>query len=748
MNDRIGRLAEKLYDYRHDAMFYERMTLLEEARKQHAGMTPGEVYANSLVYLLDNITVDILPDEHLAGRVKEIVPDEAQEAEFDRLKIDNNYKLTPHFSFEALRLATVTDPDDRYAPLWFGSYGHCTPDMARVLRLGFDGIKQEAEERLRDQALTDKQTLFLQNTIAVCEAMGRYGKRYAKKAEQLAAEASGDDAERLTQIAEMMDRIPGQPASGFRGAVEMIWLVHMTEAAIVGARDYAFGRVDQYLYPYYKKDIESGKITREYAKELLQELFVKLNELIGRAMEDYDQKRVLQVNSLHYMIIAGTDENGNEVTNDVSFLMLEAIEELDMCKQPTMILRWFPGINNDFMNLAMRLVSNGRGFPTFVDERKTYEALVWYGVDEKAAHDFVFYGCNNICMPGNSDQLMEVWHNAGKYMELALNQGRCAFTGKKYGAETPPASQMKDMEDLWEAFRAQLGHCLMIGRQDLWSWDQAWARLRPFSFESVIDTHCVERAESVNEGGGDFKHYNNHFSGLATVANSFYAIKKLVFEEKQMTLPALLEILGNNWEGQELLRARVMNKFEKYGNNQDEVDDIAVRIGNMFIEEVKALPDFPNGRKAYADIYSLYHHRLFGRDVAATADGRMAHEQLSESVSGTYGTEKDGITSALRSAAKLAHNRTPSDSNNIKIQPAMVATQEGKDRLRAVIETYFGDGGSQLQINVVDNGLMEDARKHPEKHKNLLVRVVGFSAYYVHLAPEQQQEIIDRNTLA
>jgi formate C-acetyltransferase len=353
--------------------------------------------------------------------------------------------------------------------------------------------------------------------------------------------------------------------------------------------------------------MEEGKISREYAKELLQELYIKLNELIGRASEDSDAKRILQVNSLHYMIIAGTDYAGSEVTNDVSFLMLEAIEELDMCKQPTLVVRWFPGIDKDFMKLAVRLVSNGRGFPTFVDERKTYEALVWYGVDEKEAHDFVFYGCNNICMPGNSDQLMEIWHNGGKYMELALNEGRCLFTDKQYGAKTKPVDRLRDMEDIWDALREQIRHCLMAGRQDLWSWDQVWARLRPFSFESVIDTHCIERAVSLHEGGGDFKHYNNHFAGMATVANSLYAIKKLVFDDKQMTLGELVDILRNNWEGQELLRARVVNKFEKYGNDRKEVDEIAVRLCGMFVEEVAALPDLPNGRKAYADIYSLYH---------------------------------------------------------------------------------------------------------------------------------------------
>lgn len=751
MDSRISKLTELMYAYGEDAVFFERLTLLEEAHALHAdeGAGRGILYARALAHVLDNMTVDIRPHEEIVGFMRQDIPDPEQERLFAEKARDNNFKLTDHTNFDAMRLISITDPDDRYNPDWFCSYGHYVPDYARLLRLGYAGIAAEARARLADDDLTDEQRRFLDACIISADAVCGFAARYREKAEELAAAATDEgERTRLTGIASSLSVAPAGPCSGFREAVQTIWLTNLIQQSVVGCRDIGLGRMDMYLAPYYEADRAAGRITRDGAKIILEEMYIHIMENIGFTMENYASKRINNVNSLQYIVLGGTDGDGRAVANDITYAAIEAGMELQL-KQPTLVLRWFPGIDRDLMNLAVTSCASGNGYPAFFDERKATDYLMHRnpGMSRKEAASHAFYGCNNIVIPGNSDDLRETWHNFPKYLELALNEGRDPVSGVRSGAATPASDSMASLSDILSALRSQAAFFLRSARQQFLDFDRIFPLMKPFSFESLLSTHSIARADTINRSGSDYKHYTNHLCGLATTADSLYAIDRIVFREQRLTLPELCSVLRANWDGCELLRLEALNKFPKFGNDDDAVDDIARVIVDMWIEETEKVPPLPNGRVPYASVYTLYHQAPMGRVVGATADGRLAAETISESMSGVYGLEKRGPTAVLSSCAKLRQDRLLPTGNNIKLQKAALGGAAGHDRLRDMIETYLKMGGNQLQLNILDDEVLRDAVVHPEKHRNLLVRIVGFSSNFVSLSPEQQQNIIERDSL-
>lgn len=749
MDQSIAQLMKYLEDSTDETFFFERTVLLEEAYPKFRHLEPALQYANTFAYLLDHMTIGIRAGERLVSTMQQIKPTPEQLAWYHQCCEDSNIKLTTIFSFDSMHLHQFTDNDDKYAPGWFCSYGHNTGDYGKVIRLGFQGLKDEAAARLEDSSLTAKQRQFLNCTLIVCDAMVRFGRRYHDLALELAQTApSEDERRRLLDIAEVCAVSPAKPAQTFRQALQTLWFTHMVECCVVGCRDYSFGRVDQYLYPYYQADLDAKRLSREDALLLLEDLYIHCNELIGYICDDVDAKPVLCANSIQYFVLGGTDENGADVCNELSYLAIEAMNELPTVKTPDLIVRWHEKINPDFWAFAVKTCAAGRGYPSFFHESLIQQALVnEYSVPPELANSFSFYGCNNIVLPGKEDELWEAWHNGAKFLELALHRGVCPQTKKQLGPRTMPVSEMASLDDLLQAFRTQVAYFLKRGREDIWKGNQIWAAMKPFSFESVIACDCIDRAASLSEEGSSYKHYNNHLVGIATIADSLFTVQRLVFQEKRMTLPELVDILDQNWSGHQELRAYIRNKLPKYGNGVSDVDQLAVQAARIFLDEVQKLRDLPNGRHAHGSIYSLLHHRPMGLDVGATADGRLAFSHLSESLSGTYGCELNGPTGILHSSAALPLDRTVSGAQNIKFQKFFLQGEEGAARLKAAIEAYFHMGGTQLQINVVDPETLRDAQVHPADHKDLMVRVFGFTDYFISLNKEQQQEIVDRDTL-
>lgn len=746
MNQRIEFLKHKMENISDEGVFWERAKLLLEAEKKYRNSNNGTKYTMCFSHLLKNMTVEIHEQELIVGMCHEEILTSDQEKEFTHLCKRYNFKATELFTFDPLNIIEITDADERFAPEWFNSYGHCIPDWKRVLAIGFTGIAQEARLRKNDIQLTVKQREFLQNTIQAAESMNHFIMRYAECAENHLTTAITEDKKRLSKIQEVCTHLSKGGATNFREAVQLLWFCMLVLQTVCGARDYAYGRIDQYLYPYYQKDLDNGDLTKEEALELLECLFIKTNEIIGYSWESFRPKRVLSVNSLQYIILSGMNEDGIDTTNPISWLVLEAVNELKL-KQPTVNIRYHKNIDSNFFNRACEIAASGLGYPSFFNDHTVIPALLVNGVAPKYAYDYGFYGCNNSFLPGHEDELREAWHCGPKYLEYALNSGASMLTGEVQGVITPSPYRINGMEELYEALRLQIADGILKAKTHVERSDNYWNELKPFSFELILMSDCVTKASSMNDRGSLQKHINNHFVGIATVANSLYAIQRLVFEEKKFTLSQLVELLKSNWEGDEHLRNYVKEVYPKFGNDKDEVDYIARRVGEIFIDELKKASPTSSQRKLYPSFYSLWHHRAFGEKCAASADGRLAGQELSESQSPVYGTEAFGPTAMLNSVAKLPLDKTPSGGLNVKFQPRIFQGRKGYLKLALLLKGFFQSGGMHAQINVLGREILEDAVKHPENHKNLLVRVVGYSAYFVSLSPDQQQEIIDRTEL-
>jgi formate C-acetyltransferase len=446
-------------------------------------------------------------------------------------------------------------------------------------------------------------------------------------------------------------------------------------------------------------------------------------------------------------MLAGMDVYGNDVTNEISYLFLDAVEELKL-KQPTLNVRWHEGIDEKLFEKASSIAALGLGYPSFFNDHTVLKALESCGIEYEDSIDYGYYGCNNSSLMGKEDELREAWHNVPLYLELALNEGRRFGHNDVIGVKTPPISEYGSIDDIIKALRIQIRHGIACAKRKTDFRDRKWNELKPFAFESVLMSHCVEKASGFNQDGSKYKHMNNHFVGFATVTNSLYSINKLVFQDKRITLAELVDILVDDWKKAPNLQLEVKSTFAKYGNDNDEVDSIGVRIADIFVDEVRAASPTQNGRNMYPSIYSLWHQRALGKEVAATADGRNSREQISESQSPTYNTEVNGPTAVLNSISKLPLVKTPTGGVNVKFQPSLFKNRGGNVLLKSLIAGYFKRGGMHMQINVVDRAVLEDAKLHPDKHRNLLVRVVGYSAYFVTLSSEQQDEIIERTALS
>lgn len=749
MSTRINRLKEKLFLDDDRGIFLERMDLLEEAYAKYHDGSYNMLYARAFNHVLRHMSVVIQSDELIVGGVMEVVPNEELERRFLEVAQSDKFTSLEFFTFDPLGLIPIKDVGLKYTPSWFNSWGHMTMDWMELLQFGFQGIAQKAQNRL-EQLPKDynRQCEFLMSVLLVCEAVSTLARRYELEARNMAeAETDPVRCEEFLQIARNCSNVPVGPASSFYEALQSVWFVNLILHCVCGARDYGLGRFDQYLYSYYCADLAAGRLDRERALELVKCFFIKQNEIIGFGVENYTPKRVLSVNSLQYIIIGGSDAEGCDMTNELSDLVLDAVSELAL-KQPTVVVRYHRNMDRNIFLKSCRIAKNGLGYPSYYNDDVVVAALKNLGVSTEEAVDYVHYGCLNTNLPGKEDELREAWHNLAKYLEFALNEGRCLITGFRLGARTKPVKDIRSFDDLLDTLRIQIRHGIQLAVNKVEESDRVWHSLKPFSFESVLLRDCIERAEDLTGNGVIYKHMNNHAAGIATVANALLSIKQLVFDETRYTLKELNDILKANYRGYENLRREIINCFPKYGNDDDNVDTVAVQVGEIFCREVLSASSVPgSGRKLWPTFYSLWHHRDMGRKTAATADGRLACEHISESQSPVYDTEKYGPTAAFNSVAKLPFRYTPGGGINVKLHPAFLHGDKGTQILAGLLEGYFFQGGLQMQLNVIKKADLLDAKKNPDKHKNLLVRIVGYSAYFVTLSPEQQDEIIARSEL-
>ncbi len=782
MRARIHRLKEKLFTLDNRTIFLERLFFMRSGYEKYKDEHPAVRYALILHEILSNISIVIDPEDLIVGRIKETIPtadDEAALAEIAAYyrTVCPEAMMVPRVpSGQGAKEAGTPEEEDRLGSLfsqtaaltWFSTAGHLIVAWNLLLQQGMGGVREAARVKLAevgsDLDRRDERQ-FLRAVILSCDAVITYARRYEDALATLAKDEP--DAQRRSDLLTaraVMHQVPAHPARTFHEALQAVWFLDLVMHTVCGARDYALGRMDQYLYPYYRADLEAGRLTRDDAIEFLQNVFIHTVEISGLGDHTHGAqafgytstapiKHSRCRDSVQYLTLAGQTPEGRDACNDLSAIILDAVDEL-RTKTPNISLRYHPHIDRAFWLKACDLMRRRFNNIGVYNDTVMIPAFERCGVRPEDAINYAHYGCCNPAIPGKDAQLREDQRNLAKILELTLHDGYDPVAQTQRGPHTGGLEAFEAFEDLLDAFKIQLQ--ADVARSVAHKERQyQQARIdKPFSFESCLLEGCVEQAMDCNDprrnpgfGGPGYLHHNIDAGGLATTADALAAIKKLVYEDHVITLQELVAALDANYDGHELLRLRLVNKCPKFGNDDDYVDALAQEIGLAFCQEVVRYDaTHPVLGQCWPQLYTYHRYRSCGLETGATPDGRRAGEPVSENQGPTAGCDRKGVSAVINSLAKLheAFRLTPGGGVTIEVPPTALLVEDGAKVIADTLETYFEQGGMHLQVNVVNRETLLDAQIHPEKHRDLLVRVTGYSAYFVTLSPESQDHLIAR----
>lgn len=632
---------------------------------------------------------------------------------------------------------------------WRQAVGEITADYQDVLfKKGFGGIKKEAEAYLAELDATSlegaEKMEFYRSIVLVCDGIIRLANRYREKAREMAAEEADQTRKaELLQIAEICDVVPENPPKSFREAMQFMWFTQM--GGILSENPLAWnpGRFDQYMYPYYKADKEAGVITADEAQELIECLWLKLSEwvwTISANTADF----FAGYNQFQNLTVGGRTRDGKDATNELSYMCLKATEDT-LAHQPGLSVRIHPDTPDDFMAAVTHLVSKGTGFPAIHSDNAGYQMLVNAGYEPEDARDWSNCGCVVPHFRETGEWTSAANLNFAAALEFATNEGKSRLSDKKIALDEKDPKTFSTYEEVEEAFYKQFAYLIKQAVISLITAQRLHVEMVPRPFMSACIEDCMKNGKDLTKGGAKYNIGPVITGiGIAVVANSLAAIKKLVFEEKSVTMAEIIDAINNNWEGYDELRARVQ-AAPKYGNDDDYVDDIAREIGNFFCQEVHKYKDI-NGNHFLSAFMGISNYLPTGKVLGATPDGRKATEPISEGVSPYVGTDTSTPLAAMRSAAKLNQDiHSGGTLLNLRLNQDLVATKRGQANLGAMIQSYFALGAFHVQFNTVSTETLRKAQAHPEDYKDLLVRVAGYSTQFVNLSKSMQDSIIARN---
>ncbi|MFC1986618.1 glycyl radical protein [Chloroflexota bacterium] len=650
---------------------------------------------------------------------------------------------------------TVTEHVDDYEEARLFSWKFDKPvggrslNFAKLIDKGINGVLGEIREELEKVDLSVRGSWekyeFLKAGIICCEVLINFASRYASLAREMASkEADPKRKEELERIAEVCQWVPANPARTFYEALQSFWFAFLAMNLEGGVHTETPGRMDQYLYPLYEKDIREGRITRQEAAEMLGCLWVKFNET--EAVKSLQVQESNMSSGFQDVTICGVTRDGKDATNELSFLLLEVTRQMNLT-QPPLYIRCHNLISNELLVKAVETNrDNGSGNPAFINDAATLIKLTDRGMPLTDARDWIAHGCINVYPGGGASGGGAVQFNPAKVFELALNDGIDPRTGKRLGPATGDPRNFKSYDELYDAFIKQFEHAVKLAARIYRVGHQARAELFRQPFTSILMNDCIKKGKDFNEGGLRYPQIwpGWTYVGHQNVADGLTAIKKLVFDDKKLSMGEILDALAVNFEGKEELRQMLM-AAPKYGNDDDYADNIwnevSLDTGRILTDE-RDLAGYP----MYICRGGGSGHWWAGKYTGALPDGRKAWEATADgNVSPVQGRDTKGPTAVLLSATKV--NQLEHAMNallNMKIMPTVVRTREGISKMLSLIKTYFDRGGWQVQINMVDRELLLDAQKHPEQYRQLMVRVAGYSAYFVELTREIQDEIIGR----
>lgn len=617
--------------------------------------------------------------------------------------------------------------------------GHICPDTERWLKYGPSGLIREAKA---DRAKHPENEGFYDGLILALEGACLFMRRYAVLAREMAK--TSDRKAELLEVADVCDALSERAPESFREALQASWFLYVILQMESNASSFSPGRMDQYLYPYYEKDIASGALTNEAALELIECLFLKFNQIVylrSSSSAKYFAGFPIGFN----VAVGGQNDAGSSAENELTFLYLRAQEHL-LLPQPNLSARVFAGSSEHFLTRCSEVVGKGSGMPQFFNDEAVIPALKGKGISDEDARNYAIVGCVELTTMGNnlgwSDAAM---FNLVKALELALNDGVCTLTGKQMGAHTGTLKDFEKYEDVIAALTAQIDFFFERMIRCCEVVEKAHAELLPSPFLSCVIDDCMETGIDVTAGGA---HYN--LSGIqaiqcANIADSLAALKTLVYDEKIVDRAELHEALVHNFENAELLRLRMLNKAPKYGNDIEWVDAIAFDWAHDFADRLSRYTNVRGGPYQMG-LYTVSAHVPMGQNVGATPDGRFAKDPLADGgMSPVYGRDAKGPTAVLKSVSRV---KSEYGSNgtllNMKFLPSLFKTELGVAKFVRLLRAFIELKIIHVQFNVVNREDLIAAQKQPELYKSLTIRVAGYTAYFTELAPDLQSEIIAR----
>ena len=825
-SDRIPRLVENLYR-KMPEIEADRAVLLTESCQKTEGEPTVMRRAKAFAHILAKIPITIREEELVVGsstlapRGCQTFPEyswEWLEAEFDtiekrsadpfyiseetkeRLRKVHTYwkgKTNSELALSYMAPETVKAMEHNvFTPgnYFYNGVGHVTVHYDKVLEKGLSGIIREAAEELSRCQVGDAdyatKHCFLEAVIMSCAAVIGYAERYAALAKREAEDCADPvRKQELLQIAENCSRVPREGAKSFWEACQSFWFIQQLLQMEGSGHSISPGRFDQYMYPYYKKDLDAGRITRDQAQELIDCIWVKLNDL-NKARDAASAEGFAGYSLFQNLIVGGQDENGLDVTNDLSFMCIWASRHVFL-PQPSLSIRVWNLTPHELLIEAAKLTRTGIGLPAYYNDEVIIPSLMNRGLTLEDARTYNIIGCVEPQKAGKTDG----WHDAAFFnmcrpLEFVFSRGK--DRGEQVGPVTMRVEDMTCFEEFYDAYKEQMEYCISLLVNADNSIDTAHAIRCPLPFLSGLVDDCMKRGKTVQEGGAVYNFTGPQGFGIANVADSLYAIKTLVFDEKKVTLAEYKRALALNFgkgfdaitiqemaqdvlkelkkAGQTPSEAQIagivkgiaqtelseedralcdrlyalIEEVPKFGNDIDEVDAFARDVAYTYTRPLQKYRN-PRGGMFQAGLYPVSANVPLGAQTGATPDGRLAHTPVADGVSPSAGKDVHGPTATANSVSRLDHGIASNGTLlNQKFHPSALSGDAGLDNFVALIRSYFDQKGSHMQFNVVDRQTLLDAQEHPEKYQHLVVRVAGYSALFTTLSRSLQDDIIRR----
>ncbi len=626
--------------------------------------------------------------------------------------------------------------------------GHAIADD-KIYQMGLLDFKQMINQQIEQldyfndpEAYKKEQELKAIDIAA--DAIIFFAKRHAEKAKELAeGEANPQRKKELEIIAAVCSHVPAHPPRDFWEALQAYWFVHLAVITELNVWDsFNPGRLDQHLYPFYQKGLSEGQLTKEVAKELLQCFWIKFNNQPAPPKVDITEEQSGTYQDFALINVGGLKNDGSDAVNDLSYLILDVVEEMRLI-QPSACIQLSYKNPDRFLKRALKVVKAGFGQPSIFNTDVIHQEFLHAGKSMEDARAGGPSGCVTISAFGKESCTLTGYCNWPKIFELTLNNGVDPQTGIQIGVQTGDPTTFTSFDELMDAYKKQLKYFVDLKIKGNNIIERLYAEYLPTPVMSLLFDDCILKAKDYHDGGSRYNVTYIQGVGMGTITDSLSAVKYHVFDKKTLTMEELLEALQHNFEGIKQIRQMLLNETPTFGNDDDYADNLAKAVFDAYYNVLNGRPNTKGGRYR-VNLLPTTVHIFFGRVTGATPNGRKNGDPLSDGISPSHGADRNGPTAVIKSVAKIDHAKTGGTLLNQKFLPQVLADDEGIAKLAHLVRTYFKLGGHHIQFNVIDAETLRDAQKNPEKYKDLIVRVAGYSDYFVDIGKELQDEIIAR----